>query len=146
MSSDRVQFVGHVTEQGGLRVEEHDKHRWARHLRAMAGKRVTLSLEPWKERRNAAQLRRWFGCIVPVVQDILSQGRTVPLSKEQVHRVLCGAFIGHEPGGVLGQEIPIESKTLSPAQFAEVMDKVEAHFRSECGAVFPTLDGEVDVA
>jgi hypothetical protein len=137
-------FQGDVGSDGALRLDAPGAWRVA--LAALRGRRVELTLEAERTTRTNQQLRRWFGCIVPVVRDVLNAQRDpllLPLSKEQTHRLLVGAFVGHEetPLGL----VPIESRTLTPAQFAIVQDKVEAHYRSE-GITFPQLDEVVEVA
>ncbi|HEX6038885.1 hypothetical protein [Longimicrobium sp.] len=133
MTDHGATFTADVTADGKLRPL--NRAGWDVVLNGWAGKRVTVQIEPERRTRTNPQLRRYFGCIVPVVRELLSQGRVVPLSKLQVHRLLCGAFLGHESTPI--GDVPIESKTLDPGQFAAFCDQVEAHFRVEFGAEFP---------
>lgn len=139
--SEPLRFRGLVGDAGELRLDE--PGRWRATLIGMRGKRIELALEAERKVRTNPQLRRYFKCIVPVVAAVLSVGRALPLSKEQTHRLLCGAFIGYE-STPLG-DVPIESKTLTPAQFAAYCDAIEAHFRAEA-ITFPLLDEAVGVA
>lgn len=87
-----------------------------------------------KKRSNKANRRMW-GVVVPVCQEILSQGRVLPLSAEQTWELLKGAFLGHEetPLGL----VPKGSRDLPPAEYADLGHRIEAHFRAEYAAVFP---------
>lgn len=142
MSEGRT-FRGVVTDAGTLKLD--NAPGWTVAISGLRGKRVEIHIEAERAIRNNAQLRRYFKCIVPVVRDIWNSKRDPllpPLSKEQTHEVLCGAFIGHEttPLGLVRRE----SKTLTPGEFAAYCDKIEGHYHAE-GVRFPDLDGMMEV-
>lgn len=142
--SEPRKFRGLVGADGNLRLD--DASAWAVTLTGHRDKRVQVTLEAERKTRSTPQLRRYFGCVVPVVMGVLNAKRDpqlLPLSKEQIHYLILGAFVGFEetPLGL----VPIRSRTLTPAQFAELSDRVEAHYRAE-GITFPKLDQEMEVA
>lgn len=107
-------------------------------LEAFEGKRVSVSIEAEKGRRSNAANRRYWSVIIPTCASILSQNRELPLSPDQTHWLLKSAFLGcyETPLGL----VPKESHTLDTHAFFEFTSAVEAHFRSEFGAVFPTWE------
>lgn len=132
--NDRPHFTGAVSADGkSLRFDA--PVYWLTALARMKGKRVTVVLDRERGIRSTAQNSRYWGVIVPVCQEILSQGRTLPLSKDQTHFVLKMAFLGQEETP-LGP-VPMRSRDLDTAQFCTYCDKIEAHFRTELGATFP---------
>lgn len=124
--------LAQISDVGVLTLS--DPSRWKEILRAHKGERVQLTLEKQRQARSDPQNRHYFGVIVPVVREILSKGRDLPLSKDQTHWLLKSAFLGCEetPLGL----VPKSTARLSVSAFAEYTEKIEAHFRAEYGAVF----------
>lgn len=93
-------------------------------------------------KRSVAQNKRAWARLVRGCQEVLSQRTTVPLSKEQTWDVLKRAFLG-EIETPLGR-VPMESKNLPTKEFAELCDRIEAHFVAEYGVNFDNVpeDGE----
>lgn len=102
--------------------------------REYEGKRVVVDIEPEKSIRSVRQNSRYWSLIVPLAGDYLSKTRDMPLSKEQTHYVLKSAFIGCEETE-LGL-IPMDSRTLTTAQFALFCEKVTV-WLSEHGYFLP---------
>ena len=107
---------------------------WAIAMREYEGKRVTVEIEREKPIRTLKQNARYWSLIVPLAGDYLSKTRDVPLSNEQVHYVLKSAFLGCEETE-LGL-IPMDSRTLTTAQFALYCEKVTV-WLSEHGYYLP---------
>lgn len=116
------------TVKGG-KVELDDKLGWNALLARLDGKRVRVSVGSVDQRRSSQQNRWYFGVIVPIAAEVLSQGRAVPLSKEQAHYVLASAFLGCEETP-LGP-VPMKTSLLSTAQFATYCERIVAHMASE---------------
>jgi hypothetical protein len=103
-------------------------------LREFEGKRVVVEIEREKSIRSIKQNSRYWGLIVPLAGDYLSKTRDVPLSRDQTHYVLKSAFLGCEETE-LGL-IPMDSRTLTTAQFAAYCEKVTL-WLSEHGYFLP---------
>jgi hypothetical protein len=71
--------------------------------------------------------------VVPVAAEVLNQGREIPLSKDQVHEVLKGAFIGWEDTP-LGK-VPKSSRKLDTAEFAHFCQEAESWLLHTHGVV-----------
>lgn len=97
---------------------------WAIAMNHFAGKRVTVEIEAEKSLRTVRANNRYWACLVPLAGDFLSKTRDVPLSKEQTHWVLKSAFLGCDetPLGL----VPMDSRTLTTAQFSAYCEAVEA--------------------
>lgn len=104
-------------------------------LTALEGKRIEVTYREIKDVRSLAQNRRYWSLVVPVVAEVLSSGRELPLSKDQAHYALKLAFIGHEDTP-LGP-VPKSSKELDTAQFAAFCSKVEEWLVTTWGVVVP---------
>jgi hypothetical protein len=102
----------------------------------LAGRRVTLTVTEEKDQRSLDQNARfWLICEQAAI--VLSQGRPVPLNKEEAKLALCRAFLGvlETPFGL----IPRGTRHLTVAQMSELQDKITGHFAS-IGQALP-LDG-----
>jgi hypothetical protein len=136
------QFTGQVASDG-KQIRFDAPVLWLSALGRAKGKRVIVTVERETERRSNPQNRRFFGVIVPVCTEILNQqmrnnGSVVVLTKDRVHGLLDGWFLGFE-------ETPLgparrHCSDLDTAKFAAFMDEIERHFRTEYGAVFPDED------
>ena len=125
-------FTGRV-DQGRVCMDE--PQRWLATLGRWNGKRVEVSIRVPTERRSSQQNRWYWSCIVPIAKEVLSQGRVVPLSKDQAHYVLASAFLGSEetPLGT----VPIKTSALSTKDFATYCERIVAHAASEWGIAIP---------
>lgn len=130
------EFGGHVREG---RVELDDKIAWSALLSRLDGKRVRVSLDSVDKQRSSQQNRWYWACLVPIAAEVLSQGRTVPLSKEQAHYVLASAFLGCEETD-LGP-VPMKTSKLSTKDFSLYCEKIVAHMQTEWKIAVP-MPGE----
>lgn len=107
---------------------------WSIAMREFEGRRVVVEIDKEKANRTLRQNARYWSLIVPLAGDLLSKTRDVPLSKESVHYVLKSAFLGTEetPLGM----VPMDSRTLTTAQFAMYCDRV-AVWLAENGYAVP---------
>lgn len=87
------------------------------------GNRFTETIEREKSQRTLKQNARHWVLVVPLWQECLKQTRGLVMSEDQVHDMLCRAFIGviETPYGPVRKE----SKKLSTAEFAEFDQKCE---------------------
>lgn len=111
--------MGKVSPVGVLEVTE--SLIWDAELRRLAGKDVVLTIQGGNK-RTSPQNRRHFGLLVPLAGSVLSLGLVIPLSKVQIHEVLCRVFLG-EVETPLGP-VRKESKGLSTAEFAAFNDRI----------------------
>jgi hypothetical protein len=88
------------------------------------GNRFEETFERWHEVRTLKQNARYWSILVPLARYQLSKTRDIPLSKDQTHIVLVGAFAGCEETE-LGP-VPIQTRTLKKPQFSEFMERVQA--------------------
>ncbi len=103
-------------------------------------KRVSVTIERERIIRNTSQNARYWSLIVPLVAECWSLKRERPISNDMAHYALKCAFIGVEETP-LGP-VPKSSRTLTTAEFADYMTKIEAYLAQEFGlAVIP--QGEV---
>lgn len=96
---------------------------WPIAMREFDGKRVVVDIDVQKNSRTDKQNRRYFGMIVPLWMECMHQTRGLVMSKDQVHDMLCRAFIGtlDTPYGPVRKE----SKVLSTAEFVHFCDQCE---------------------
>lgn len=96
---------------------------WPIAMREYDGKRVVVAIERETHARTEKQNRRYFGGIVTLWIECMRQTRGLQMSKDQVHDMLCRAFIGtiDTPFGPVRKE----SKVLTTAEFAHFCDQCE---------------------
>lgn len=104
-------------------------------LANLDGKRLAVSIEPLGVTRSSQQNRWYWGGIVPVVGQHLSQGRDLDLHPSQVHYLLKSAFLGVDETA-LGP-VPKRSRDLTTAQFSAYCEEIRAHAASEWGLPIP---------
>lgn len=97
--------------------------------------RVSVTLERIRQIRSSQANRYYWSCVVPVVAEVLSIGRDLPLSRDQVHELLKKAFIGIEQTPI--GEVAKSSAALSTDEFSAYVEAIQAHFGSEMGVAFP---------
>lgn len=85
------------------------------------GNRFTETIERQKSQRSASQNARHWATVVPLWQECMRQTRGLVMSRDQVHDMLCRAFIGtlETPYGPVRKE----SKSLSTAEFVRFEDE-----------------------
>jgi hypothetical protein len=105
--------------------------------------RISVTLERERVIRTSQQNRYYHSCIVPIVQEVLSVGRDLPLSRDQTHELLKQAFLGFEDTklGRVGKS----TRELDTKQFTKYCDDIQSHFVTEFGIAFPR-PGEPEVA
>lgn len=134
--ADKIAFTAGIAEDGRLTPEAvtETKDRLAR----WAGKKVTVTVQPYRKIRSLSQNAWYWGVIVPMVAQQLSQGRTFELSEEQTHYILRSAFLGllETPLG----PVPESSTGLTTAEFSEYCEKIIAHAATEWALRIPTPD------
>lgn len=103
-----------------------------------------LTLEPERLQRTTQQNRWYWGMVVPLVADYLSQGREVPLSNDQAHYVLKSAFLGVEetPLGT----VPKSTRRLSVEEFSLYCDKIVSHAAAEWGMNIPAPGERIEAS
>lgn len=131
-------------EKGKLTFD--DPGFWRQVLIAFAGKRVFVEVSQWHERRSLRANSRYWASVIPLAIEVLSQGRVLPLSKEQAHEVLKRVFLGEEevvgPGGVVVM-IPLRSSTLPSPEFNAYVQRIEHWLLHDHGVHVPAA-GERD--
>ncbi len=137
----KLDFAASVSAAGVLVPD--DPTAWRAGVARLRGKRVVISLQAVRITRSTQQNRRYWSCIVPLVAEVLSVGRPLPLSKDDAHYVCKWTFLGHEDTA-LGP-IPRHSKTLSTAEFVSYCDAIEAWLAQEHGVALPALGEDMEV-
>lgn len=127
--SSEVRFGGIVDGHGKLRLDR--RHEFDAYIERFAGLRVSITVSKEKTRRTNPQNKRAWTRIVNGVRAHWYHKHSVRLSKQQVWSRLKYKYLGCDDTP-LGPE-PKESKTLSPAEFADLMDTIEADFATEEG-------------
>jgi len=132
--SGLMKFAGVVGDDGKLKLHEDAQFRSA--LAKWRGKPVMLDIETVGNRRSLQANRRYWGVTVKIVAEILSalSKGPLPIHPDQAHDLLCRTFLGEvdTPAG----KVRKTTHDLSTAEFAEFVQKVEAHFTAEYGVVF----------
>lgn len=131
-----MHFRGHVDKRGLLILDE--PGRWAGVLAAWKGRAVSVEIEAVRMQRSSAQNRWYWGVIVPAVADYLSAGRALPISRDDAHYLLRGAFLGREPSphGLGG--LPKSTRTLTTDEFGTYCERIQAHAASEWALNIPS--------
>lgn len=97
---------------------------WPIALREHEGHRVIVDVERQRSQRSTAANARYWACLVPLAQHVLGETRDVPLSKDQTHFVLVGAFAGCDETA-LGP-VPVRTSTMTTDQFSVYCERVQA--------------------
>lgn len=86
------------------------------------GRRFVETIERERSQRSIQQNKRHWSLVVSLWQEAMRQQRGLAMSADQVHDMLCRAFIGvvETPYGPVRKE----SKTLTTEEFA--------HFEDQC--------------
>lgn len=129
-------FSASVGEDGMLRPD--DAVRWRAALASMRGKRVRVTVEREAARRSDRANRRYFGAVVPLVQECLSLDLTLPMSKDATHALLCEHFIGFidTPLG----RAPKSSRNLTTPEFQKFVEEIEQWLLTRYGVTVPESD------
>lgn len=88
------------------------------------GHRFVETIERERPLRSLRANARYWGLLVPLAQHQLSKTRDIPLSKDQVHFVLVGAFAGCDVTA-LGP-VPVRTRTMDVRQFSVFCERVQA--------------------
>lgn len=107
----RIQLSAKVDESG--RVVFAEPARFLAWAAVARGKLVTVTLERQRVRRSSQANRRYWGALVPFVQEVLEQKTGHPWTKEAAHLFLKLAFAGHVEVVVGGQVVLMPKSTAS---------------------------------
>ena len=131
-----MRFAAHVTDGGVLQV--YDEAKWHQALDKRSGKRVWVELLSEAQIRSNQQNRRWWGLIVPAVQECWQRDRgdTLPLPKEAVHDALVAAFGGGMVKTPLGRARR-STTSMSTEEFTALMEAVEEYALHKYQMVIP---------
>ena len=90
---------------------------WALGLRKLEGKRVTISIEPYRKTRSAQQSRYYFGVVVAILGDEFGYRR------DEMHSALAHRFLGSvdENTGLMRIK---STKDLSTVEFEDYMSAI----------------------
>lgn len=111
-------------------------------LQEFAGKAVVLDVDEPKKIRTVRQNARHYAVLIPLLGHYLNKDRELPLSKEQVHDVAVGAFLGH-----VETELGLTRKRtrdITTKEFAH-MDEQIALFLMEKGYPIPEPGQNVEI-
>ena len=93
---------------------------------ALAGKRVTVTIETAKKKRSLEQNAYYFGCVVPIMQATFNQLGN-DFSREQTHDILRAKFLTVDivnVDEVIAQRIKSTTE-LTTTQFAEYILQIQ---------------------
>jgi hypothetical protein len=127
-------FAAKVSQTGELQIAE--PLVWRAYLARLRGQVVYVVLEKLRQTRTAQQNRRYWGMLVPLASEILSLPLDLPLSNEQTHEVLKGAFIGHLDTA-LGKA-PKSSRSLNIEEYMAYCNRIEQWLLHDHGVVVPS--------
>lgn len=116
-----------VTDKGGLKPDVPTV--WAASLSKLAGKRVVVTIQPEATRRSKKQNDRYWSLIVPIFQQIWSEGR-VALSlpgytKQEVHRIIKAQILGEDEGPLPGTHVEKQTRNMDTKEFAKFTEEAE---------------------
>lgn len=114
-----------ATVEPGGRLKPEAPAVWAASLAKLAGKRVTVMIKPESHRRSNQANARYWSCIVPVFQQVWSEGRQVPYTREEVHEVLVQVLVGCEDGPLPGSRVRVRTSLMDTEAFAKFMRDAE---------------------
>ena len=126
-------FAAKVDDAAALHVAE--PLAWRAALQRLRGQVVYVQIESLRQIRSGAQNRRYWGLVVPLVAEVLSENREVPLSSEQAHEVCKYAFLGRDRTA-LGP-VPRSTRGLNTADFAAYCERIEHWLLHSHGVVVP---------
>lgn len=94
-----------------------DPSAWSLGLRKLEGKRVTVSVEPWRKSRSAQQNRYYWGVVVAIL------GEEFGYTADEMHAALCHRFLGDvdERTGLMRIR---GTRDLSTGEFEEHMSRI----------------------
>lgn len=136
-----------ATVEPGGRLKPEAPAVWAASLAKLAGKRVTVTIKPESHRRSNQANKRYWSCIVPVFQQVWSEGRAIPYTREEVHEVLVQVLVGCEDGPLPGSRVRVRTSEMSTEDFAAFTRAAEQLAWDEYQCRVPDGDwSAVDVA
>jgi hypothetical protein len=101
-------------------------------LLQLEGKRFEYEMVPEGERRTAAQNRRWWGVLVPLMRQYLGKQEGREMSPREAHHTAVYAFLGRHT-----------SKGSTRQEFAYLMNQTELYL-GERGYMIPAYADHLD--
>ena len=116
---------------------------WAASLSELRGQPVVVTITKPKKQRSLQANRYYFGCVVPVFQEIWSLGRTranpgaPPYDRDETHEVLVQVLVGYEDGPLPGSRVRKRTSEMDTAAFARFVDAARELALLQYGCVIP---------
>lgn len=128
-------FHGRVDEAGTLKLPPAVRGLLTRHLQALRGKSVTMTVKPFRKHRTDRQSRYYFGVVVPLIAEHCGY------EKEEMHELLAMRFLRMDDDPVTGSPRRKHTPETDTKEFAEYVDAC-IRLASELGVYIPD-PGEV---
>lgn len=119
----------------GDKLHASDKSAMLAALGKFASQEVVVTIEAHDPATNPMR-RYYFGVVVESVRRHLNQGRELPLSNQQTHKLLKGAFLPEILGVDVHTELgdaELSTKGMSVDKFLDYIESICAHSASEWG-------------
>lgn len=122
-------FHGEVTQAGKLVLD--DRLHLQRHIRSLAGERVTLTVERYHPQRTNRQSRYYFGVVVKLLAEHCGYD-----DLDEMHETLAMKFLRIDDCPITG--VPRRKRTpkTNTKEFAEYLDQC-IRLAAELGVVIP---------
>ncbi len=114
---------------------------WLASLSELRGQPVIVSIAKPRQQRSLQANRYYFGCVVPIFQEVWSLARTKaglpPYSREETHEVLVQVLVGCEDGPLPGTRVRKRTSEMDTAAFAKFVDAARELAMQQYGCVIP---------
>ena len=87
-----------------------------RHLGSLKGKRVEITVKPWRNRRSDRASRYYFGVVVPLIAEYCGY------DKQEMHELLAMRFLRIEDDPITGAPRRKHTPDTDSAEFAGYVD------------------------
>lgn len=118
----------------GDKLHAQDKSALHSALAPHASQEVVVTVDTYDPATRGLR-RYYFAAVVEAVRNHLSQGRELPLSKDQTHELLKKAFLGIEQTA-LG-EVAKSTKGMNQVELWDYIESICSHAASEWGVQIP---------
>ncbi len=99
---------------------------WLASLSELRGQAVVVTITKPKKARSLQANRYYWGCVVPIFQEVWSLPRTraglPPYDRDETHDVLVQVLAGYEDGPMPGTRVRKRTSEMESGEFAKYVD------------------------
>jgi len=123
--------------EDGTTICYHNQSLYEKYLKTLAGQFITVTFQRIKRIRSSRQNRFWRGVYVPMIAQRCGY---LTSEHDSVHDELCRLFLGLREDAHPALQIRISSRTLSTAQFSQLIEQTQIWAATTLGLELPDPD------